>query len=122
MSRVPFFSDFLDYAVDATQRSVLFWDTLRQRGNEYLRHNAAGKPPLLKFEHELLLDGRTLERPANYALLRILPREGDLPTDLALRPFVVVDPRAGHGPGIGGFQEDKIGRGSCRERGEIWVV
>jgi hypothetical protein len=106
MQRVPFVSDFLDYAVDATQRSILFWDTLRERGNEYLRHNAAGKPPLLKFEHELLLDGRTLDRPSNYALLRILPRGGDLPTDPAKRPFVVVDPRAGHGPGIGGFKED----------------
>ena len=69
MPRVPFFSDFFDYAVDATQRSVLFWDTLRERGNEYLRHNAAGKPPLLKFAHELLLDGRTLEHPANYPVL-----------------------------------------------------
>ena len=54
----------------------------------------------------MLLDGRTLEQPCNYALLRILPRHGDLPTDPALRPFVVVDPRAGHGPGIGGFKED----------------
>lgn len=29
-----------------------------------------------------------------------------MPTDEALRPFVVVDPRAGHGPGTGGFKED----------------
>jgi len=105
--RVPIVSDFLDYAVDATQRSVLYWDTLRQRGNEYIRHEMAGKPPLLKFDHELLLDARGFaEHPCNYALLRILPRPGDLPTDPALRPFVVVDPRAGHGPGIGGFKED----------------
>ncbi|MXP66057.1 DUF3141 domain-containing protein [Roseomonas sp. M0104] len=106
MPRTPTLADYLDYAVDVTQRSILFWDTMRQRGNEYLQHNAAGKPPLLKFGHELLLDGRTLEHPANYALLRILPRPDDLPTDEAKRPFVVVDPRAGHGPGIGGFKED----------------
>jgi Protein of unknown function (DUF3141) len=106
MLRFPLASDFLEYTVDAAQRSILFWDTLRQRGNEYLHHNAAGKPPLLKFESELLLDGRTFEHPSNYALLRILPRPGDLPTDPAKRPFVVVDPRAGHGPGIGGFKED----------------
>jgi hypothetical protein len=106
MQHVPLFSDFFEYALDAAQRSVLFWDTLRERGNEYLQHAAAGKPPLLKFGHELLLDGRTLEKPCNYALLRILPSGGDLPTDPALRPFVVVDPRAGHGPGIGGFKED----------------
>jgi len=104
--RFPLASDFLDYAIDVAQRSILFWDTLRERGNEYLRHNLAGKPPLLKFEYKMLLDGRALDPPSNYALLRILPREGDLPTDPAMRPFVVVDPRAGHGPGIGGFKED----------------
>ena len=98
MTRVPVLSDFFDYALDAAQRNLLFWDTLRERGNEYLRHAAVGKPPLLKFGHEMLLDGRTLEHPCNYALLRILPGENDLPTDPALRPFVVVDPRAGHGP------------------------
>jgi hypothetical protein len=97
----------LDYAIDATQRSILYWDTLRQRGNAYIEHTMAGKPPLLKFDHELLLDARDFaENPCNYALLRILPRAGDAPTDAALRPFVVVDPRAGHGPGIGGFKED----------------
>jgi hypothetical protein len=106
MFRIPGISDFVDYAIDATQRSILFWDTLRERGNEYLRHTQAGKPPLLKFESELLLDGRTLERPCNYALLRIVPRSGDEPTNSAMRPFVIVDPRAGHGPGIGGFKED----------------
>ena len=29
-----------NYAVDATQRSILFWDTLRQRGNNYRRARA----------------------------------------------------------------------------------
>ena len=105
--RVPVVSDLIEYAVDAAQRNVLYWDTLRQRGNEYLQHEMAGKPPLLKFEHELLLDARGFaEHPCNYALLRILPRPGDEPTDDRLRPFVVVDPRAGHGPGIGGFKEE----------------
>jgi Protein of unknown function (DUF3141) len=69
MQRIPGFSDVFDYAVDAAQRSVLFWDTLRERGNEYRRHNAAGNPPLLKSGYELLLDGRTLEPPCNDALL-----------------------------------------------------
>ncbi|HYZ34038.1 MAG TPA: DUF3141 domain-containing protein [Crenalkalicoccus sp.] len=106
MFGMPLLSEFMDYAVDAAQRGALFWDTLRARGNAYLAHEAAGKPPLLTFEAEMLLDGRTLERPCNYTLHRILPRQGDRPTDPALRPFVVVDPRAGHGPGIGGFKED----------------
>jgi hypothetical protein len=34
-----------------------------QRSAEYLRHEAAGKPPLLTFGHEMLLDERTLEKP-----------------------------------------------------------
>jgi len=106
MARIPGVSDAVEYWVDATQRSILFWDTLRERGNEYLRHEEAGKPPLLKFEHEMLLDARTLEQPCNYALLRILPRPGDALTGHGMRPFVIVDPRAGHGPGIGGFKED----------------
>jgi hypothetical protein len=30
------------YAVDAAQRWVLFWDTLRQRGNEFIECHALG--------------------------------------------------------------------------------
>ena len=36
-----------------------------------LEHEQAGKPPLLDFDYEMLVDGRRLARPANYALLRI---------------------------------------------------
>ncbi|MDO9316243.1 MAG: DUF3141 domain-containing protein [Burkholderiaceae bacterium] len=87
------------------ERSVLFLDTLRERGNRYVAHQDDGAPPLLKFSHELLVDGRTLPRPCNYALLHILPPD-DVPTRPTARPLVVVDPRAGHGPGIGGFKND----------------
>ena len=52
-----------------------------------------------------MLDGRTFERPVNYALVRIIPPKG-VEIDPQRRPFVVVDPRAGHGPGIGGFKSD----------------
>ena len=45
-----------------------------------------------------------LERPVNYCLSRIIPPRGRHRP--AKRPFVVVDPRAGHGPGIGGFKAD----------------
>jgi len=95
----------LAYALDFWERSVLFLDTLRRRGNGYVEHRDAGAPPLLKFEHELVLDGATLSRPCNYALLRILPPKG-VPTDPEARPVVVVDPRAGHGAGIGGFKDE----------------
>ena len=51
------------YAVDLAQRTILFWDTLRQRGNNYTEHVQQGQPPLLRFEHETVLDGRSFERP-----------------------------------------------------------
>jgi hypothetical protein len=94
-----------DYWTDAAQRTVLFWDVMRQRGNLYLEHAEKGKPPVLVFEHEMVLDGRTLERPVNYFLVRIVPPAG-IRVDPRKRPFMVVDPRAGHGPGIGGFKLD----------------
>jgi hypothetical protein len=104
-----FFGGF-DYVVDAWQRSVLFWDTLRQRGNNYLKHHASGQPPVLQFDYEMVVDGRELEQPVNYALLRIKPDADAPPVDPTKRPYVVVDPRAGHGPGIGGSKhESQVG-------------
>jgi pimeloyl-ACP methyl ester carboxylesterase len=97
--------DFYEYAMDFAQRSVLFLDTLRQRGNNFIEHNRRGLPPLLHFDSAMELDGRTLERPVNYALLKILPPAG-VQTDPKRRPYVIIDPRAGHGPGIGGFKDD----------------
>lgn len=94
-----------DYLVDSYQRSVLFWDTLRQRGDNALRRKEEGHPPVLDYDYEILLDGRKFSRPVNYALLRIKPKSA-FPTDARHRPFVIVDPRAGHGPGIGGFKQD----------------
>ena len=97
--------DTADYLVDAWQRSALTLDVLRERGDIFLAHLIAGKPPLLQFEHELLIDGRSLPAPCNYALLRILPPPG-VTLDPVRRPIVIIDPRAGHGPGIGGFKPD----------------
>lgn len=100
----------VEYWVDAAQRSVLFWDVMRQRGNQYLAHAADPTPHVLSYEFELILDGRTMERPCNYMLVRIVPPDG-VTVDPDKRPFVVVDPRAGHGPGIGGMKpESQIGR------------
>ena len=42
-------TDWHSYAVDATQRSILFWDTIRQRGNNFVQHTQAGLPPVLHF-------------------------------------------------------------------------
>ncbi|MDT8896266.1 DUF3141 domain-containing protein [Halomonas sp. I1] len=94
-----------EYWGDALERGTLYLDVLRQRGNQYLEHIEKTKPNVLGFEAEVLVDGRDLPRPVNYELLRILPPEG-VEIDPLSRPFVVVDPRAGHGPGIGGFKPD----------------
>jgi pimeloyl-ACP methyl ester carboxylesterase len=95
----------MDYAIDAAQRTVLFWDVMRQRGNQYREHLAQTVPHVLDYEAELIIDGRTLKHPVNYGLVRIVPPKGTV-FDPTRRPFVVVDPRAGHGPGIGGFKAD----------------
>ncbi len=90
---------------DAAQRTVLFWDVMRQRGNAYHQHVAQTAPHVLNYQVELVVDGRELDRPVNYALVRVIPPKGT-ETYATRRPFVVVDPRAGHGPGIGGFKAD----------------
>ncbi len=88
----------IEYMTDAAQRSLLFWDALRQRGNQYREHLAETAPHVLDFAVELVIDGRTLNRPVNYALARVVAPPG-IEIDPKLRPFVIVDPRAGHGPG-----------------------
>jgi len=98
-----------EYTVDAFQRSVLFLDLLRQRGDEEIEITSRPMATVLSFEHELLMDGRSLPRPINYALSRIVAPQG-IVIDAQKRPVVVVDPRAGQGPGIGGFKaESEIG-------------
>jgi pimeloyl-ACP methyl ester carboxylesterase len=119
-----------DYLIDSAQRSVLFWDVLRRRGNNYLKHLRRGQPPVLVFDYETVLDGHSLARPVNYALVRITDRRyrqpdssGKVPSAAGTerrhrsqvaaeapkavsRPIVIIDPRAGHGPGIGGAKQD----------------
>ena len=94
-----------DYMTDAVQRTILFWDVLRQRSAQYYAQKEKAVPHVLSFDAEPVLDARTFARPANYLLVRIKPLEG-VAVDPLKRPFVVVDPRAGHGPGIGGFKAD----------------
>ena len=84
---------------------VLFWDVMRKHGNIFLENVAKGEPPVLIFGYDVLIDGRKLDRPCNYALMQIRPPEG-LAIDPTKRPVVVVDPRAGQGPGVGGFKLD----------------
>jgi Protein of unknown function (DUF3141) len=106
-------ADVLAYQRDVWERWILFVDTLRQRADDLLAHDRAGKPPLLDFEYELIVDARRFEKPANYALLRVTRLGDDCIEDCldpSKPPVIIVDPRAGHGPGIGGFKrESEVG-------------
>jgi pimeloyl-ACP methyl ester carboxylesterase/tellurite resistance protein len=115
----------VEYTLDRWQRCILFGDIMRRRGNNYFEHLRAGQPPVLVFEYDLLLDGLEFDPPVNYSLVKIRRRRNDTsdqpgaepqtagprqnlleaqcPQVLGThRPLVVIDPRAGHGPGIGG--------------------
>jgi len=94
-----------EYWIDAWQRGVLVLEALNKRGNTHVAETAKEAPHVLSFSAEVVLDGRTLARPVNYALVRIVP-PADVTIDPARPPVVVVDPRAGHGPGIGGMKPD----------------
>ena len=101
--------ELFEYQRDVLERTILFFDTLRRRANNMLEHEDAGLPPLLNFKYEVLLDARHFDRPANYALFRITEVGDDCwddCVDLSKPPVIVLDPRAGHGPGIGGFKRD----------------
>jgi hypothetical protein len=99
------FASAFEYLVDTGQRSVLFLDVMRRRGEQYREHMAKAAPHVLNYSVELVADGRNLKRPVNYGLVRVSPPPG-VEIDRTRRPFVIVDPRAGHGPGIGGFKAD----------------
>ena len=110
-----------NYAVDFAQRSVLFLDTIRERGNNFVEQSREGLKPVLHFEYETILDARSFERPVNYALVSITPPEG-VTVDAKRRPYVIIDPRAGHGPGIGGFKDDSQVGVALREGHPVYFV
>lgn len=97
--------DAWDYWTDAYQRSLIFLDVLHQRTERHREHALKAVPHVLQFDCELVMDGRQLGRPVNYLLARVAP-PANVQTDPTKRPFVIVDPRAGHGPGIAGFKPD----------------
>lgn len=113
------------YGMDTMQRSLIFMDIMRKRGNNYLDHLQQGQPPVLTFDYEMIMDGRELERPVNYSLVRIVDKRSPEHEAIKIkdrrhavlkrqisamsskeRPIVIIDPRAGHGPGIGGSKRD----------------
>ena len=92
-----------DYATDFWQRSLIFLDILRQSGNQQAEMTSRPVNAVLIFDYEVILRGDSLPRPVNYALVRVVPPQGTV-IDETKRPVVVIDPRAGQGPGIGGFK------------------
>lgn len=94
-----------EYWFDAGQRLILFMDILRKRGNNYFIMIKKGEPPVLIFNYQVILEGKTLDRPVNYDLASILPGKTDM-INPEKRPIIVIDPRAGNGPGIGGSKRD----------------
>lgn len=109
------------YLRDASERAVLTVDTLRKRGDIFLEHEAAGCPPVLVYDYEVIMDGRDQPFPSNYQLLRILPPAG-MTIDDRRRPYIIIDPRAGHGPGIGGFKTDSQVGVALREGHPVYFV
>jgi pimeloyl-ACP methyl ester carboxylesterase/tellurite resistance protein len=97
--------DYYAYAVDAAQRSILFLDVMRQVGNQFVDQQSNGNSPVLVYEYTTIMDGRQQQPAVNYALLHIHPPAG-VEVDPDKRPYMIIDPRAGHGPGIGGFKND----------------
>ena len=51
------FAPAMNYLIDAAQRSVLFWDVMRQRGKQYREHMAQAVPHVLHYDVELVVDG-----------------------------------------------------------------
>jgi hypothetical protein len=105
LSPTAAFAALQEYYLDAWERSILTLDVLHERGINYEARAKQQAPHVLTFAAEVLINGRDLPRPVNYALVRIVPPAGT-EIDPEKRPFVVFDPRAGHGPGIGGMKHD----------------
>lgn len=118
------FDAWQSYWTDAAQRMVLTLDTLRQRGDNFLEHEEAGCPPVLNYDYEVVIDGADLPRPCCYMLLRIIPPQGADMRNLQpwKRPYIIIDPRAGHGAGIGGFKSDSQVGVALRDGHPVYFV
>ncbi|WP_306143367.1 DUF3141 domain-containing protein [Roseibium sp. MMSF_3412] len=115
---------FESYWKDAAQRIVLTMDTLRQRGDNFIEHEEAGCPPVLIYDYDLVLDGADLPHPCCYMLLKIRHPE-DTPCREPKpwkRPYIIIDPRAGHGAGIGGFKPDSQVGVALRDGHPVYFV
>ena len=108
---MDWYQHLVAYWQDASERTTLFYDVLRQRGNLSIEQETGKTTPVLDFGFDVVIDGQDLERPVNYSLLRIHP-DPEVGTRDDRAPILIIDPRAGHGAGIGGFKpESQVGEG-----------
>ncbi|MFD2250059.1 pimeloyl-ACP methyl ester carboxylesterase [Pseudochelatococcus lubricantis] len=113
--------DLRHYWADRAQRAVLYADTIRERGDIFLVHEAAGCPPVLIYDYDVIMDGVDQPRPTNYVLLKIRPPAGMQTFDWK-RPYIIIDPRAGQGAGIGGSQMDSQVGVALRDGHPVYFV
>lgn len=113
--------DWMEYLRDIGERAVLCMDTLRERGDIFLEHEAAGCPPVLFYEYEMVMDGADLPLKSNYVLFRITPPQGVTVAETN-RPFVIICPRAGHGPGVGAHKADSQVGVALREGHPVYLI
>src|SRR5690625_7465454 len=82
----------MESAIDTWQRSVLYADVMRQRGNRYQAHLTEDVPHVLDFPSEVIVSGQDLLRSVYYWLVHIVPLAVN-PADLMKSPLVLTDPR-----------------------------
>jgi hypothetical protein len=57
--------------IDLAQRQALFLDVMRKRGNGFIEMERNALPPVLAFDYDIIVDGRSLEKPVNYAPMSV---------------------------------------------------
>ncbi len=98
-------SDAVDYWVDSTQRSILFWDCLRRAGNAFLGLEEEA-PDAPWDEPAQRIDATEIDPPVVSGLkIEALRPDEDVMLDPGKRPIVVFDPRAGTDAGVGALND-----------------
>ena len=61
-------NDWAEYVTDSMQRSILFWDVLRKRGNIMIEHYEQGKPTSFHTNSVDLVEGCSRDNKVPQAL------------------------------------------------------
>jgi len=117
MHATNWFASAAEYWLDTCQKSLIYADILRKRGNIYIEHAKQGMPPVPVFDYETIVEGRDLERPVNYALVAIIDRRTKKPRRLKSRP----ERRKKRGGALGTCQKTHCHyRSARRPRSRYW--